>query len=1036
MIRPSVGSSLSRSVACAVGRAVGRAVGLAVALTVALASSLGPRPLHAQARPDLEWRTLTTARFRVHFAQGLEELARRTAINADSAFERLARELPAPRGVIDIIVTDHLDWSNGSATPFPTNRIVIHARPPVDELSLRNQEDWNLSVVTHEMAHIFQLDRAEGWWGVARKAFGRAAPFYPNTYAPSWLLEGMAVHYETRFTRGGRLAGSEFPAYANALAAEGALPPITGLALPNPFFPGGNATYIFGSFLMEQTLRHDGSFSADTADTADTADAAARLIARMSSRVNPWRLDASARTAVGARFTELYNSWRDSVNRAVRSAPQAVAQAAPPAAPPVAPPVAPQQRTHTLVAPTWTIRFPRFLASGDLVAVLEDQRLPPALVRVSESGRLQRVARRNSVDANAPTGDGRTLRGELERTDPYAVSSDLYLGEGFGRRRLTHGARLAHPDLHRGTQRVVAVRTIPGATELVLLSLENPDPVPLALGTLDQSWSEPRFAPSGTRVAAALWERGGRTSIVVLDLHGEEIQRFSPRAADGSARLVVVSAPAWFPGDTTLVFVSDHEGAPMIYRGDLRSGAYERLWSTTTALNTPDISADGRQVAAVELRAAGWALVVTDLTNESLASLATAAPPVGDATPLPALAPLPVEGIGSERITPFDARVTLAPSWWLPSAQSSDDATVMLGGFTFGRDVIGRHRWNAALLRDLTHPEFTIRGGYEYAGLGNPTLSFSGSQEWAHGAINSGGDRVGTLARRNVTFSTAVIALRPRLRHSVYALLQGEVEYRSYRTYPSSLLRRLSGPDLTGVAASPRAVIAVGGSTMQRAALAVSPQDGIEGQLLYRYRPKDGIARAPVGETIARGAIAKSIPLPGFARHVIAARAAVGVTDPNSLAFLHVGGVSGSTLEILPGIEIGDAERTFFVRGFAPSAQVGVRAAAGSAEYRLPVLRVGRGVGLLPVFLQKVSLVGFADAGAAWCEAAVTGSPVCGAPVAPRSWIASAGGELTLDAALQYDVLYRFRLGFARPVRGADPATRATTFYFTLGNTF
>jgi hypothetical protein len=379
--------------------------------------------------------------------------------------------------------------------------------------------------------------------------------------------------------------------------------------------------------------------------------------------------------------------------------------------------------------------------------------------------------------------------------------------------------------------------------------------------------------------------------------------------------------------------------------------------------------------------------------------------------------------------------VSLAPSWWLPSFQSSDDATPLVGGFTFGRDVIGRHRWNAAVLRDLTHPEFTLRAGYDYAGLGNPTLSFTAAQEWVHGAITSGGDRVGTLARRDVSFSAAAVAQRVRVRNATYAMVVGEVVYRTHRTYPTELLDQLGGPSLAGITAAPSVALVVGGSTLDRPLLALADQDGVEAQVLYRYRPTDGIDRGAVGEAIATGAVARSIPLPGFARHVLAARAAVGVTDPTSLAFMSVGGLSGSSLQVIPGVEVGDAQRTFFVRGFAPSTQVGVRAAAASTEYRVPLMRVGRGAGHFPVFLQKVSLLAFADAGAAWCDRIVAASPVCSVP-APRNWIASAGGELTLDAAVQYDVLYRFRLGFARPVRGAEAALRASTFYLSLGNSF
>ena len=974
-----------------------------------------PPTLGAQARPDLDWRTITTPRFRVHFTPELEELARRTAASADSAYARLARELPPPRGLIEIIVTDHLDWANGAATPFPTNRIYVHARPPVDELSLRDHEDWNLALVTHEMTHIFQLDRADGWWRLARRVFGRAAPFFPNSYVPSWLVEGVAVHYETRFTRGGRLAGSEFPAHARALALGDALPPIDGLALPRPFFPGGNSAYQFGAFLVRRTVEHEGALN------ADTAAAMSRLIDRMSARINPWRLDASAREAVGATFSSIYASWRDSVRRAVAAGEARAAGEAN---------VADAANVVTLVAPAWTARFPRFLSSGEILYVADDRRRSPALHRIGVDGRVRRLDRRNSVDANAPLADGRVIRGELEATGPYSVQGDLFVGEGLARRRLSRRARLAHPDVHAASGRIVAVRTVAGTTELVTLSVDDPTPRLLAIGSFDTTWSEPRWSHDGSRIAAALWERGGRTSIVVLDASGGETRRFSPRAANDD-RLVIVSAPAWFPGDTLLAFVSDHEGAPMIYRGDVRTGAYRRLWSTRTALNTPDVSHDGAQLVAVELRANGWAVVRREIGHLE---------PLGDAPPARDLIALPPLGavVLDDRPVPqrFDARLTMEPSWWLPSVTVSDDNTTVIGGFTSSRDVIGRHAWGLAVARDLGHPEFTVRAGYSYAGLRNPTLSFSAANEWAHGAVTSGGERIGTLAQRAVTFGTSAILSRPRVRNFTYAVLSGEVEYQSFRTYPAELLARFSAPELLRVTALPRLTGAIGFSTMQRPGLSVSVEDGLAVDAYYRHRIRDGIADASIGEAVVRGSVAKSLPLPGFARHAIAARAALGVTDNSARSGFAVGGISGSTIELLPGLSYGDPQRTFFVRGFDPSAQQGVRAAAASAEYRMPLARVGRGVALAPVFLQKLSLLAFADAGAAWCERQVTDSRLCGGPVVPRRWVASAGGELIFDAAVHYDVLYRFRLGFARPVRGAEASTRNGTFYFTLGNTF
>ncbi|MDQ3082196.1 MAG: hypothetical protein M3R07_08275, partial [Gemmatimonadota bacterium] len=82
----------------------------------------------------------------------------------------------------------------------------------------------------------------------------------------------------------------------------------------------------------------------------------------------------------------------------------------------------------------------------------------------------------------------------------------------------------------------------------------------------------------------------------------------------------------------------------------------------------------------------------------------------------------------------------------------------------------------------------------------------------------------------------------------------------------------------------------------------------------------------------------------------------------------------------------------------------------------------------------RISFSAFADAGRAWCPEASDG--ICetdrGGPV-----MASAGGELNLDAALQYDYPVRFRLGSAFPFRGKEETrARSGSLYFTIGTSF
>ena len=79
----------------------------------------------------------------------------------------------------------------------------------------------------------------------------------------------------------------------------------------------------------------------------------------------------------------------------------------------------------------------------------------------------------------------------------------------------------------------------------------------------------------------------------------------------------------------------------------------------------------------------------------------------------------------------------------------------------------------------------------------------------------------------------------------------------------------------------------------------------------------------------------------------------------------------------------------------------------------------------------------FGDAATAWCPSGLTASVICPTAGYPRDWMASAGAELHLDAAYQYDIPYRFRLGAAAPVTGRQYfGTQAYTVYFAVGIPF
>jgi hypothetical protein len=183
----------------------------------------------------------------------------------------------------------------------------------------------------------------------------------------------------------------------------------------------------------------------------------------------------------------------------------------------------------------------------------------------------------------------------------------------------------------------------------------------------------------------------------------------------------------------------------------------------------------------------------------------------------------------------------------------------------------------------------------------------------------------------------------------------------------------------------------------------------------------------------------KSLDLPGFAHHVLALRGAGGLTDERSPDRFSAGGISGTSLEVFPGVPLGEQRRTFGVRGYPAGAEGGIRAYSAALEYRAPLSAPSRGYRFIPVFIDKTSLTFFGETGRAFCpaSASASGTGVCTASDAANPVMTSAGAELNVDTGIQLDVPARIRLGVAFPLANRALLRAPTAqLYGTFGASF
>jgi hypothetical protein len=371
-----------------------------------------------------------------------------------------------------------------------------------------------------------------------------------------------------------------------------------------------------------------------------------------------------------------------------------------------------------------------------------------------------------------------------------------------------------------------------------------------------------------------------------------------------------------------------------------------------------------------------------------------------------------------------------------------------IGAETSAGDIIGRHAWDAAIQVPTDNSGITGGLAYSYAGLGLPIIDLFSSRDWTKiGDVVDNTPQhnvLGAIRRRIDDGEVDASWIRPRYRSAFVFTAGSGVENYQYVGVPAGTIQLI---DTTGIFRSrvyPRVLAGFRYSHTQAAPYSISPEDGFTMAATARERWRTDVSNSATRSTVAAVTGYKSVNLPGFAHHVFAVRASGGWRDDKSTDYFEVGGTSGTPVTIIAGYTVGEGAQDFGVRGFEPASLVGTRAIAGSAEYRMPLVMPGRGLGALPFFLQRGSLTLFSDYGSAWCPGPLTGL-VCTQAINDRygltqhRWIGSCGAELNLDAAvLSWDAPYRFRFGVAAPYHddGLLGAAKKVSLYFASGLSF
>jgi Tol biopolymer transport system component len=871
-------------------------------VAVALLSLAAPIAGAASFPPGLRFRTLDSGNVVVHFHQGLEPLAREAAALAAEILASHAARYHTSLPRVHIVIDDADDDPNGFALPLPYPLVRIHAAAPSGADEFGNYESWLRLVLTHELAHIVDLDEAHGLVRAGRKLFGRAPFLFPNALTPTWMIEGLATYEETRGTAFGRGRNPDSRMIVRMAALADAMPGEDVAAVYADTWPQGQTPYLFGERFLEDLTERFGD---------DTLPELARV---HSGRIIPFVDELTSSRVTGAPFHRRWAEWCEREREAATAAAEAIRARGLSASRAITTRGIHQDGPRFSPDGAWIAYTSRTLARfGQL-----------RLVRADGSGD-RKLANRTGGASLGWSPDGSSIVfDEPEVHDLFATRSDLRVVEvSTGRvHKLTHGLRASDPDVAPDGRTIVFVRRLADRSELSTLDRDSKQ-----LRTLTQSlpgtqWSGPRWSPSGDRIAVSRWTTGGWLDVVVVDPATGAVTNLTlDRARDADA--------TWTPDGGRIVFRSDRDGVSNLYALDLGSGALLRLSNVLGGAFAPSVSPDGASVAFASYDSRGYDV---NVTTPDWASLAVADAFV-DSFPQPRQAPEAVS-VASRPYRPLPA---MLPRFWSPYA-ASVSGEWRYGLVTGGADPLFRHAYAVDVHRGSETGRLSGQAFYQYDRF-RPTFSLSVEDT---SDLKTGG----FVERTRQARAEASFPLTRSFRRSQSVDLAWRRESQTLNDAPDHRL------DLGGVE------VAWAISSVRQYPWSISPVEGW--RLRLAYLQEDPALGSDV--SLGKGAA----DLRAFLRlgdsGALAFRTGGGTTfgTPRFRRSYAVGGFpDGNLFDVV-------RTNFSVLRGYPDDAFTGRSFAHANLECRLPLGHPERGLRSLPFFLRHLHAAFFADAASAW----------------------------------------------------------------------
>lgn len=919
----------------------------------------------------LDWHTIESAHFVVHYHDPNEDLARRVATVAERAHEVIVPVLGhAPAEKTPIVVTDDTDGANGFASVVPRNRIQVYATAPGPLSTLNDHDDWMYGLVAHEYTHIIHLDTIGGIPWVYNQIFGKT--WAPNQVQPRWFIEGLATYEESKRSSGGRTRSAIFDMYLRGAVLAGTEIDLAQMSTGPLDWPHGNAAYLYGSHFVRYIADRYGD---------EKLEAISKEYGRHPI---PFGINRAIARVIGRTYEDLYDDWLEHMLRKYELQRDAVDLRG--------------RIEGRKLSNTGESNFvPQYSPDGkEIWWVRSDGRSRTQYRRMPVGGDVSDSRTLYILDGAGdfrPFHDGSGFvfeRGMTYRT--FYDFGDIYV-QKFGEEepfRLTWGARAEDPDVSPDGQRLVFTVNGASRTRVVTMPVEVRGEITdlwAPPGRYDQVYS-PVWSPDGTQVAVSVWTTGGYHDIWIIDVATRTARRLTAdRAID--------TAPCWSQDGRWIYFTSDRTGIYNVYAASPDGQVVKQVTNVLGGTFTFDVSRDGKRLVYQGFDEDGYELWELELDEAKWLDPEIY---VDDR-------PRPVDiRDGSVALTAprdYDPLETLAPNQYtITMAADTYGSTISVG--TSASDIIGRHAYSLAADYYFDEQDVGFGASYSYTRFW-PSLRFSFGRGLGRpsGLVIDGRSRRYTQEGFSATLSMALPVLR-RPATSSDVTLSYEYDYTRSLDEPIVMDPDNPVPRLPELGESAGMSLRWSLSNTRRWNWSLGPAEGRNLSASLRFNHP--ALRSDNQSVVVEWRWQEYFTLPWWG-NVISLRYAGGVeqTDRGRGGRFSVGGLQPFGSQSL-GSAIVNSTRASVValHGYPPGLLRGRQYHLLTTEYRVPLVVVERGLSTVPVYIRRLHVAALADAGIAADDIELD-------EIRP-----AIGASLRLDVVFGYYAGGTFDLGIAR----------------------